>query len=110
MPWQGTCAMTQAHAFEQFICPLVGLAGRHAMYPAQRPRDVLARAQMAEQVELLEHHADPHARALVRHVVRAHRLAVDTNAQAPPAYANLACIPLLQMVDTAQQRALARAA
>ena len=55
-------AMAEADAFEQFA----RRAGRHrprnAVDPAQRAGDVLLRGQMAEQIELLEHHADADAR------------------------------------------------
>ena len=46
------------------------------MHPAQRARDVLQRGQMAEQVELLEHHADADAGALLGDGARRQRLAV----------------------------------
>src|SRR5258708_25549369 len=65
---------------------------------------------MAEQIELLEHHANARARAFIGEIVRAQRPAVAAKTEALSADAYLARIPLLQMVDATKQRALARAA
>ena len=66
MPRQRVGAMAEADAFEQLAGAAIGVEPRHAMDPAQRAGDVLLRRQMTEQIELLEHHADADAGALVR--------------------------------------------
>ncbi len=110
MPRQGVGALAEADAFEQFARAAVGIGARHAVHPAQRPGDVLQRGQMAEQVELLEHHADADAGALVGERARRQRLAVLAKAHAAAADLDDAGVPAFEMVDAAQQRALARAA
>ena len=77
------------------------------MHPAQRTRDVLLRGQMAEQVELLEHHADADAGALIGDIARRQQPAVVAKAETASADAHRAGIPVLEMIDAAKQRALA---
>src|SRR6201996_4085825 len=100
MTRQRVRAMAQADTFEQFVRAAVGLGGLHPMHPAQRTGDVFSRAQMTEQVELLEHHAYADACALIGNIARAHRAAVFAIAEPAPAHVNLPRVPLLEMVDT----------
>ena len=62
---------------------------------------------MAEQIELLEHHADADLGAFVGECARRQRLAVVAEAQTSPADLDRAGLPAFEMVDTAKQRALA---
>jgi len=65
MARQGIGAVAETDAFEQFAGTPVGIDAGHAVNPAQRPRDVFPRRQVAEQVELLKHHADANAGAFI---------------------------------------------
>ena len=103
MPRQRIGTMTESDAFKQRTSALVRFSRCDAEHPSQWPGNVFACAQVAEQVEVLKHHADADACALVRDVVLCHWPAVDANAESPPTYANLACVPLFEMIDTAQQ-------
>src|ERR1700744_3818937 len=110
MARQRVGAMTEANAFEQFTRPALGIGRRHAVHPAQRPRDVLACRQMAEQIEMLEHHADASTRTLIGDIGLRPRLTIESKTEALTADADFPRIPLLQVIDTAQQRAFARSA
>ena len=95
---------------EQLLPTAPGVAARHTLDLDRRQRHVLERGHMREQVELLEDHPDlgPLARhlvfaQLVQLAVRlaiAHELAVDRQP---------ARVDLLEVVDAAQERGLARA-
>src|SRR5216684_4096945 len=88
----------------------IGVRPRNAVDPAQRTRDILQRRQMAEQIELLEHHADADHGALIGQVTRRKRFAVFPKTHAAAADLDGSGIPALEMVDTSEQRALARPA
>ena len=83
---------------------------RHAVDPAQRAGDVLQRRQVTEEIELLEHHADANGGAFVGHVTWRKRLAVLPKADAAAVDLDGPGVPALEMIDTSQQRALARPA
>ena len=87
-------------ALEIFHGQRLGVALGHFAHPDRRQRAVLQHGQMREQIELLEHHADvaAHRDDLLGVVVKLD--AVDDDA---------ARLPVLQMVDAAQQRRLAAA-
>ncbi len=110
MPRQGVGALAEPDAVEQLAGAAIGIDPGHAMHPAQRARDVLQRGQMTEQVELLEHHADADAGAFFGDGARRQRLAVVAKTEAAAADLDDAGIPAFEMVDAAQQRALARTA
>jgi hypothetical protein len=65
---------------------------------------------MAEQVELLEHHADPDTCALLRESADRKLPAIGAIAEAAATDENLAAVPILEMVDGAEQGAFAGAA
>src|SRR5260370_32721000 len=102
--------MAQADALEQLMRPLVGVGGRHAVHPLKRTGDVFSRAQVREQVELLEHHADARARAFICEFARAQTPAIVTKTEAFAGNPDLAAVPLFKVIDTPEQGAFARAA
>src|SRR3954467_2949438 len=103
-------AVAEADALEQLVRPLDRLLLRHALHEHRRLDDVLERRHVREQVEALEDHPDLRALAddvalgelveLVALLAVADELPVDTET---------AGVDLLQMVDAAQERRLARA-
>src|ERR1700722_16175136 len=99
--------MREPYAREQIERAAICLRGGYAVHPAQGPRDVLAGGQMAEQVELLKHHANAHARAFLRERASAKLPALPAIANAPPADANVSAVRVFQMVDAAKKRAFA---
>src|ERR1700756_1485050 len=64
---------------------------------------------MAEKIELLEHHADPDFGALIGELARRQFPAAVGETEAPAADPDRTVFPALQMVDAAEQRALAGA-
>src|SRR5258708_1963239 len=110
MPRQRVGAMAEANAFEQFPCPPIGVCSRKAVDPAQGAGAVLHPAPMTEHIELLKYHADADHGALIGKVTRRKRLAVFPEAHAAAADLDGSRVPALEMVDTSQQRALARPA
>jgi hypothetical protein len=79
---------------------LLGLLLRHLAHPDRRQRAVLQDRQVREQVEVLEHHADFAAHLVDLLEVVGQFDAVDDD---------LALLVLLEPVDAADQRRLARA-
>ena len=65
MPGQSMRTVAQTDSIEQLAGATIGIEARHSMHPTQGACDVLLGGEMAEQVELLEHHADADAGALV---------------------------------------------
>ncbi len=92
--------LAQAHAAQQLQGLFVRLGARRAVDAARRERHVVEHAHVAEQVELLEHHADLAALLLQDALVVGDFHAADGDA---------AAVVRLQPVDGAQQRGLARA-
>ncbi len=110
MARQGIRAMAKTDTFEQFAGAPVGIDAGHAVYPAQRPCDILPGRQMTEQVELLKHHADADAGTLIGDRVRRQRFPVVAMSETAAADTHHAGIPIFQMVDAAQKRTFARSA
>jgi hypothetical protein len=79
---------------------LLGRPPRHVAHPYRRERAVLQHAEVREQVELLEHHADLAPHLVDRLEVLGQLDAVDDHP---------ALLPILDPVDAAQQRRLAAA-
>ena len=81
MPRQRVGAVAQSDPIEQVARAAVGVHAGHPMHPAQRSRDVFLCGQMAEQVELLEHHADADTGTLGGDIPRRQRPAVVAKAE-----------------------------
>ena len=99
----------QPDAIEQPGGAVPGPGGRRALHPDRRLDHVLQRGHVRKQVELLEHHPDvaPHAchLALGQLIQFAAMLAVADQLAGHP---DPATVDGFQVVDTGQQRALAR--
>jgi hypothetical protein len=65
---------------------------------------------VGEQIELLEHHADAHACPLIGDRAGRQQLAVVAKTEAAAADTHRASVPAFEMIDAAEQRALAGAA
>jgi hypothetical protein len=92
-------APLEPEAVEQLARAPLGLGAALAMAAHRRERDVLERGQVREEVERLEHHPEPAA-----HRDRLHRRVGDHLA----VQQHVAVVDLLEQVDAAQQRRLAR--
>jgi hypothetical protein len=99
--WPGyLCACSGIFTRSEVHRDLLGLALGHLAHPDRRQRAVLQDRQMREQVEVLEHHADLAADLVDALEVVGQLDAVDDD---------LALLVLLEPVDAADQRRLARA-
>ena len=102
--WRGSASARsrEPHAIEQLERPAVRVRARQALHPAQRAGDVLFRRQMAEQIEVLEHHADADRRPLVGDLARRQQAAVLARSQCSRPTTRM--VPLSQLSRRLMQR------
>ncbi|MNG11557.1 hypothetical protein D3C84_951050 [compost metagenome] len=89
-----------AHALQVHLSAFFRLGGRHALHQLRGQGQVVHHAQMREQVETLEHHADFPAHGADTFGLAGEGDAVDLD---------LAFLEVFQVVDAANHRRLARA-